>query len=138
MLKYLDRSVVIFLIIGLLNTALNWLIMLVLNTKLGFGFWISSAVGYVITSALSFVLNRKFSFKSKGDWRSDLARFVLVIGCCYFAANMMAKPFIEWLFGTEMLLKYAKWTEPVALIFGNIVFTVLNYFGQRFIAFTHR
>ena len=134
----LDWSVISFLMIGVLNTGLNWAIMLVLNQRLGFGYWASSAVGYVLTSALSFVLNRKYSFRSKGDWKGDLARFVLVIAVCYFIANLLAKPFIEWAFSWPMFAQYAKLAEPVALIVGNVLFTVLNYFGQRFIAFMHK
>ena len=138
MRKWIDRSMVLFLLVGILNTGLNWVIMLVLNRKMGLGYWQSSAVGYVITSALSFVLNRKYSFRSKGDLWGDLWRFALVIGVCYFIANAMAKPFIGWLFSIPTLSGLSEWTEPVALIFGNVVFTALNYIGQRYVAFARR
>ena len=135
MRKWFDRGTVLFLLVGLMNTGLNWLIMLVLNQGFHLGYWPSSAAGYVITSVLSFVLNRKFSFKSRGDVWGDLWRFALVIAVCYFIANSLAKPFIEWLFGMPLFSAFSKWAEPVALIFGNIMFTIPNYFGQRYIAF---
>ncbi len=134
----IDRSLILFLLIGVGNTALNWAIMLVLYTNLGFGYWPASAVGYVLTSALSFILNRRFSFKSKGNVWVDLARFVLVIGVCYFMANAVAKPLIEWALSMPQLSGLSKWSGQIALIFGNVVFTGLNYVGQRLFAFKDR
>lgn len=134
----LDRSLLIFLVIGVGNTILNWVIMLVLYTNLGLGYWPSSAIGYVVTSALSFALNRRYSFRSKGNVWVDLARFVVVIGVCYFVANAMAKPLIERALRWDALAGLQKWTGQIALIFGNVVFTGLNYVGQRVFAFRDR
>ncbi len=134
----MDRSLPIFLAIGVGNTLLNWVLMLVLYTNMGLGFWPSSAIGYVVTSALSFILNRKYSFQSKGNVWIDLARFVAVIGLCYFVANAMAKPLIEWVLRWDVLSVLQKWSGQIALLFGNVVFTALNYVGQRLFAFKDR
>ena len=130
-----DRSLVVFLLIGGLNTLLNWAIMLVLYTNLGMPKWPASAIGYTITSALSFFLNRRFSFHSNGVFWGDLIRFALVIGVCYVAANLIAFPLIDWLLHLPAFASVAKWSGQAALLFGNVVFTILNYFGQRFFAF---
>lgn len=133
--RLLDKSFVIFLLIGGLNTLLNWIIMLVLYTNLGMDEWTASAIGYTLTSALSFFLNRKFSFRSKGAFWGDLIRFALVIGACYLIANLIAFPFIKWLLDLPAFVSIQRWSGQIALIFGNVLFTILNYFGQRFFAF---
>lgn len=133
--RLFDRSMVSFALIGGLNTLLNWVIMLVLYTNLGLSKWAASAVGYVLTGALSFVLNRKFSFHSKGSLARDLLRFVAVFGACYLLGNQLAFSFVGWLLDKPLFQGIAKWSGQIQLLAGNVVFTVLNYFGQRFFAF---
>lgn len=136
---FLQRSMLIFLLIGGMNTLLNWALMLLLDGILPLSddprFWVSSAIGYTVTSAISFVLNRKFSFASKNSIRHDLPRFVLVIAACYLIANYAARPLVGWALSWDAFSRFSAYFNQVAMIFGNVVFTILNYFGQRFFAF---
>ena len=134
----ISRSLFIFMLIGLGNTGLNMLIMLALYRHFGLGHWSASAIGFVITSALSFLLNRKFSFNSQGKPVSDLWRFVLVIAACYFVAYALALPMIEWAVDLPVFVRLAPWGGEIALLLGNVIFTALNYLGQRFFAFAKR
>lgn len=131
----IQRSLFIFLAIGVMNTLLNWALMLLLYNRLGLNYWGASAIGFLVTSALSFVLNRRFSFRSAGRLGGDLARFALVIGVCYFVAYLIARPLIQLILGLDALARLRPWSDQIALIFGNVIFTGLNYFGQRFFAF---
>ena len=132
----IDRSLIIFIGVGILNTGLNWVLMLVLSTYFGLNYWASGVIGYTVTSALSFYLNRRFSFHSEGAFWGDLLRFVMVIGLCYLISNSIAKPFIEYMLGFQVLSGFSQYSVQIALIFGNVVFTALNYIGQRFFAFS--
>ncbi len=131
-----QRSFLIFLIIGAGNTLLTIALSQALLGPLGE--WGATAVGYAIPSAISFVLNRRFSFKSKGDVLSDLWRFALVVAACYVVSNALAIPAIKWLFALPALEGIRGWALRVALLAANVLFSILNYFGQRFFAFPNQ
>lgn len=60
-------------------------------------------------------------------------RFAVNILICYLIAYGIAKPLMS-----EMLASFdRKVQENGAMIFGIILFTILNYLGQRFFAFRH-
>lgn len=132
---WFDSSMVSFALIGALNTLLNWAIMLVLFANMGLSKWMASAVGYALTGALSFVLNRRFSFHSRGALWGDLLRFVIVFAACYLLGNQLAFSVVGRLLEWPVFAGIAKWSGQIQLLCGNLVFTVLNYFGQRFFAF---
>ena len=136
MKKLLDKSLLFFLLIGLGNTLLSTAIMYLLYTLAGFGYWGSSAVAFTVTSILSFLLNKKLSFQYEGHVWAAALRFALVIAVCYLLAYSVAQPATGWLLqkflGTAV---EAKTIDKVALLTGQVIFTGLNYFGQRFFAF---
>lgn len=133
-----ERSLWIFLAIGLFNTVLNWALMLWLYNTVELNYWAASAIGFAVTSAISFVLNRRFSFRSEGDVKGDLIRFIIVIAACYVVAYAVARPLVIWVMQLPRLQAIYHLTDQVALIFGNIIFTGLNYFGQKLFAFKRR
>lgn len=134
--KLLDRSLLFFLLIGVGNTLLSILIMYLLYTLAGFGYWGSSAVAFTLTSILSFVLNKRLSFRYEGSvWRAAV-RFALVIAACYLIAYSLAQPATAWLLEKLLSASFpAQTIEKAALLTGQVIFTGLNYFGQRFFAF---
>ncbi len=133
--KLFDKSLLYFLLIGVGNTLLSMGIMFLLY-KVGFGYWGSSAVAFTVTSILSFLLNKKLSFQYEGHVWAAALRFALVIAVCYLLAYSVAQPATGWLLqkflGTAV---EAKTIDKVALLTGQVIFTGLNYFGQRFFAF---
>ena len=139
-----ERSLWIFLAIGVGNTVVSWLIMMALSSWLQNrstpeqAKWISSGVAFALTSVISFVLNRCFSFHSKGNVWGDLARFALVIAACYFIAFSVATPLAGKLLSLGAFSRFAGRSVQIALTLGQVVFTALNYFGQRFFAFRTR
>ena len=134
--KLLDKSLLFFLLIGAGNTLLSMGIMFLLYTKAGFGYWGSSAVAFTVTSILSFVLNKKLSFQYEGRVWAAAARFALVIAVCYLIAYSLAQPAAAWLLRKILgAAAEAQTIDKVALLTGQVIFTFLNYFGQRFFAF---
>lgn len=134
--KWIDRSLISFLIIGLGNTVLSLTIQLVLYSWAGAGYWISSGLAFVIASVSSFYLNRKFSFQSQGSLSGDGVRFALNIAVCYLlaygAAQPMVQAFFQW-FPSPLMVYHGQ----LALLLGNGLFTCLNYLGQRLFVFSH-
>lgn len=131
----LDRSLLIFLIIGAANTVLCWGLMLLLYDWLHMGYWGASFAAFVIASISSYYFNRRFSFKSREGVGITIVKFALVILVCYVLAYSIAKPLTYD--AVDML--HNGWMErhrdQIAMIVGNVVFTGFNYFGQRFFAF---
>lgn len=134
MRKFFDRSMLPFIAIGLLNTLVSMIIMQGLDALWGSGYWLSSAIAFAITSVVSYFLNKRFSFDSKESHAQTAWRFALVIAVCYLIAYSIALPATEW--AIERYVPDAAWgAEKIAMLVGQVLFTGLNYIGQRFFAF---
>jgi putative flippase GtrA len=123
-----------FILVGLLNTIVGSAIMFGLYNLAGFGYWASSFVNCGATSILSFFLNKYFTFGIKGWSLYMVAAFVSVIALSYIAAYSIAKPFIYWALrdcGKRL-------QDNAAMLTGMVLFTAINYLGQRFVAFKRR
>ena len=130
--KLLSHSLVRFLAVGVLNTALSAALMFLLYEGVHLGYWLSSAVSYAVGAAVSFFLNRRFTFQSGGSVFRSALRFALTVAVCYLIAYSIAKPVVLWLCGGFLP---ADWAERAAMLFGMVLYTALNYLGQRFFAF---
>ena len=97
------------------------------------GYWISSAANYIIGSIVSFFLNKHFTFRSRQTGAGVVVRFVINIGVCWLLAYGAAKPAVELLLsGLPMSEQFR---GNLTMLIGSGLFTLLNYFGQRFFAF---
>jgi len=130
MRKLFDASMWKFLLVGVANTLLSAVIMFLLE---GLGYWPSTAIAYVAGSVLSFFLNRRFTFQSKAPFWPSVLRFAINVAVCYLIAYSVAQPLAELVLGWIGLS--AIWVERLAKLGGMVLFTGLNYFGQRFFAF---
>ena len=129
--RFFDSSLLKFIAVGIVNTLLGRLIMFGLYNIFGCSYWISSAVNYILVSILSFCMNRKFTFSFKGKIAGSGLRFAVNIAVCYFIAYGAAKPFVSWiLHGSALSIQ-----ENSAMMAGMVIFTGLNYLGQRFFVF---
>lgn len=131
MKRIIDIKLLRFITVGIVNTLLGMLIMFGLYNIFGCSYWFSSAVNYIMVSIFSYCMNRKFTFNYKGRTAGSGLRFAVNIAFCYFIAYGAAKPLTEWLMaGSSVRIQ-----ENVAMIAGMIVFTGLNYLGQRYFVF---
>ena len=130
MKKFFDPSMWKFLLVGVANTLLSAVLMFLLE---GLGYWPSTAIAYVAGAALSFFLNRSFTFKSNAAFWPSVLRFVINVAVCYLIAYSIAQPAVTWALSSTAIS--AVWQERIAKVCGMGLYTVLNYFGQRFFAF---
>ena len=127
----MDWTAVKFIFVGIINTVFGTAIMFGLYNLAGCSYWISSAANYFLGSILSFVLNKHFTFRNQDAIGKTAPKFVLNILVCYLLAYGIAKPLTLGLFsGFSQQL-----AENIAMLLGMVLFTVLNYIGQRFFAF---
>lgn len=148
-MKFLDKKLLKFGLVGILNTVVGYLINFVSLNVFHFGYWTSILLNYIPTSILSFVLNKYFTFKSTGNIAKEAVRFAVNIIVCMTLAYGIAQPattylmnlasdglfeFIEtitfgFLTGKDQII------DNVATIVGMVLFVIFNYTGQRFFAF---
>jgi putative flippase GtrA len=132
-----------FILVGVLNTVVgNGLMFLFYNftpikdIEWGVvdGYWVSSALGYIIGSIVSYFLNKHFTFKNKEKGIKPALKFALNIAVCYFLAYGLAQPLVEWVLSSQ--------SEAVktnlAMLAGMCLFVAFNYIGQRFFAFKEK
>lgn len=130
MKKLFDVSMLKFLLVGLGNTLLSTVLMFALE---GLGFWLSTAIAYVAGAVMSFFLNRSFTFRSQETMGRSAVKFALNVAVCYLMAYGIAQPVMELL--PQPVFVPAIWWERLTKLVGMGLYTVLNYFGQRFFAF---
>ena len=128
--KLLDASVPKFLLVGVGNTLLSMVLMFLLE---GLGYWPSTAIAYVAGAVMSFFLNRQFTFHSEETMGRSAVKFALNVAVCYVLAYGIAQPLMSILPRPEFLAPV--WWERLTKLVGMGLYTVLNYFGQRFFAF---
>ena len=137
MLKLIKRLLhteeIRFAIVGVANTIIGTSAMLFAYNILGFGYWISSILNYVVGSIFSYFANKYFTFKSEKKSGREVIRFAINIVACYFLAYGVAQPVMTWLLGSIELS--VSIFEQLSMILGMCIFIVLNYFGQKYFVF---
>ena len=135
--KIFDPTFFRFIVVGVINTLVGYGVMFGLYNLAGLhtwgdaGYWISSAANYIIGSIVSFFLNKHFTFQNKERGWAQVGRFALTVAVCWLIAYGVAKPLALWALSGQS----GKIQENVALLVGMVLYTGLNYFGQRFFAF---
>lgn len=132
--RLFDKSFLKFLAVGVLNTLLGAAIMYGLYNLAGWSYWPATLANYIPTSVLSFFLNRGFTFRDKEKGWRPAVRFGVNIAVCYALAYGVAQPLVALLFTAAG----EKVRGNLSMLAGMGLFTLLNYFGQKFFAFQHR
>lgn len=122
-----------FIIVGVINTIISTATMLILYNIFHLGYWISSAMEYIVGSIFSYFANKHFTFKSEKKSKSEVIRFVINIVVCYFISYSIARPAMETLLKDIRLS--VSILEQLSIFFGMGIFVILNYFGQKFFVF---
>lgn len=129
--KLFDKTVIKFLFVGVINTLVGTGTMFLLYNLAHCSYWLSSAANYVVGGIVSFFLNKYFTFRNKEKSLKQVIKFVLTVGVCYLIAYGAAKPLAAHLLeGHSTNLQ-----ENIAMLTGMVLYTGLNYLGQRFFAF---
>ncbi|EKN65737.1 hypothetical protein BABA_19131 [Neobacillus bataviensis LMG 21833] len=127
-------SFVRFILVGIVNTIVGLSFMYLFLHALGLSYWMSTFLGNSVGACVSYFLNRNFTFKSQNSVSTSAIRFVIVILCCYFFSYLVAETLVVWLFHANELFNESVITDFSVLV-GTGMYTVLNYFGQRFFVF---
>ncbi len=122
-----------FILVGIANTLIGTSTMLFAYNVLGFGYWISSILNYVVGSIFSYFANKYFTFKSeKKSWK-EVLRFIVNIVVCYVIAYTIAQPLIRMVLGRWNLSTSI--FEQISMLTGTVIFILINFCGQKFFVF---
>lgn len=131
MKKIFDKTMIKFLIVGVINTLFGSAIMFGAYNILNLSYWVSSALNYILAGILSYILNKHFTFRSEAKGIKPIIKFIINALICYAVGYGIAKPLVALtLSGTSQRIQ-----ENGAMLVGMCIYTALNYLGQRFFAF---
>ena len=108
--------------------------MFLLYNLAGCPYWPSVCANYICGGIVSYFLNKYFTFQNKERSLAQVGRFIVTVAACMLIAYGLAKPAVRWVLAGAG----EKVQENVAMLVGMGLYTVLNYFGQRFFAFKSR
>ena len=131
MKRFIDKTFLKFIIVGIFNTVFGTAVMFGCYNILHLSYWVSSAMNYILGSILSYFLNKHFTFRNTAKGWKPVFRFCVNILVCYLIAYGIAKPAVSAILGNSTKTIQ----ENGAMLVGMGLFVVLNYFGQRFFAF---
>lgn len=133
-----DSTIIKFIIVGVVNTLVGWAAMFLalgilhmIHANNFITYWVPSGMNIVIGSIVSYVLNKHFTFQSNTEIKNDIVKFIINIIICYIIAYGIAQPIAQHLFKNASKLTL----KVISLISGSVLFTAINYFGQRFWVF---
>ena len=124
--------------VGVINTAVTLLVILVTKSVIGLHPLLCNALGYTAGVINSFLWNRAWVFRSDGKMGREAVKFIIGFGICYLAQFLLVwwlssgllAPF-EWDLGFFTLSGYG-----VATLAGNVLYTILNFIYNRLITFS--
>lgn len=123
-----------FILVGIINTIIGTSLMFLFYNIFIWGYWLSSGIAYIVASIVSYFFNKHFTFKSTVRNVFGLMKFFISIIICYFIAYALAKSITVYML-KDMYLSTSV-IEQIALIIGMGIYSVLNYFGQKFWVFS--
>ena len=83
------RQLYRYLTVGVVMTVLGYCAIYFCMYVLGWGAILSNVAVYAVAILCSYYLNRKFTFESKHEWRSEAGRFFGVFALAY-STNLLA------------------------------------------------
>ncbi len=132
-MRIIDKSFFKFLLVGVVNTGVSFALMFLLEDL---GYWVSTLIAYIVGAGVSFFLNRKYTFNSDEKLLKSAMKFAVSVAVCYVIAYSVAKPVMA--FGLSKTDLSLIWVERITKIFAMGLYTLINYFAQKFIAFNKK
>ncbi len=130
-MKKLFHEALHFGIIGVINTPLGFVLIMLFYNVMHLNYWVASATSYVIGSIFSYFANKKLTFQVEEKSAAYVIKFSLNIAVCYLLAYGIARPLVR-----SVLSDYSRViVENIAIVMGMGMFIVFNFLGQKFFVF---
>ena len=127
MVRY--RDVIVYLVFGVLTTAVNYLVYLPCYNVLGLSGSASNAIAWVGAVAFAYLTNKPFVFRSH-DWSAktvipELTKFV----GCRIGSGVLETAIIF------LTVDWLGWNGNVMKLLTSVLVVVLNYIGSKLLVF---
>jgi putative flippase GtrA len=120
------REFLQFVIVGVINTLLNYAVFLLLFKETSVHYLVAGASGFFSGAGLGYILNRAWTFQSKVPALTGAFKYLLV-QCVCLGAHLAAQSSVIHLFAVPVV-----WSQ----LAGIVVTTFLNFFLSRKWVFT--
>ena len=127
MVRY--RDVIVYLVFGVLTTAVNYIVYLPCYNVLGLSGSVSNAIAWVGAVAFAYLTNKPFVFRSH-DWSAktvipELTKFV----GCRVGSGVLETAIIF------LTVDRLGWNGNVMKLLTSVLVVVLNYIGSKLLVF---
>lgn len=127
-MKFLSDDIFRFIkfgLVGVLNTLINWILFILLNS-FGIYYIISNVIAYSISTLNSYLWNSKWVFKYSGDNVKETSLKFIVLNVIGLTLNTIILYLLVDIVGLNKL---------IALVITTGVVMILNYFINKFWVF---
>ena len=114
-----------FLTVGVLNTILGYCVIFACMYLAKMSPESSNVAGYAVGLVASYVLNRKYTFNSKQDRRSEIARFLAVFVIAY-ASNFVVLVILIHVIGMH---------EGASQVIAGLVYVAASFIMNKYYVF---
>jgi len=140
------KQLIKFGLVGIVNTLLTLTVFFILTKIFGMAPDLANPIGFVFGFTNSFVMNKIWTFKSKGDVRREGFWFIIVALAAYGIQFVIFKaidvlfslPLFNFLFTIPVLDKLLNKSHDWAMIISMGFYTIIGFFGNRFITFMNK
>lgn len=138
MTKFNERRIAKFIIVGLINTAINLAVLNVLIWSTGLGhvgvsYAVFQGIGFLVASLNSYILNKQWTFQETNVQRST-AEFVQFLGISGIGLciNLMFALLLVTVLHRQMLPAGTdRFVPSLGTLFGTLISQFWNYHGYR-------
>ena len=126
------RSILIYLIFGVLTTAVNYLVYIPCLNLLGLKASVSNVIAWCVAVLFAFLTNKPFVFESK-DWsaKTVVPEFIKFVGT-RVASGLMETVIL--MVAVDML----GWNGVIWKLVPNVIVVILNYIGSKLLVFRRK
>ena len=126
------KSVIMYLVFGVLTTLVNIVAYYLLDLNRLFNTVINTSIAWVVAVIFAYVTNKKWVFESKVEGFKDNFKEMMSFFGCRIATGLMDVGimfvFVDVLGHDDMIIKIAS----------NVLVVILNYVGSKLLVFTNR
>ena len=123
------RDVIVYLVFGVLTTAVNYIVYLPCYNVLGLSGSASNAIAWVVAVAFAYLTNKPFVFQSH-DWsaKTVIPELTKFLGC-RIGSGVLETAIIF------LTVDWIGWNGNVMKLLTSVLVVVLNYIGSKLLVF---
>lgn len=149
MKKIIDKTLLIYAGLGILNYGFCSLIMLLFRNLFGWHKDVCMIISFCLQTMISFFLNRYVTFRGIKISKYWPLKFVISIAVCFLVAKVLLHdlflylvelPFFvgitDWLYNfIQIKLEPKEFRIQLVMLATTFIYCVINYIGQRYFVF---